>query len=112
MLSIMFDGHNHAVCKAFLGDNFDNTLDYPNAKTANGFEEVFKGDLIQEDENGSIAIIHPTDNPDGTTDAEEKVTITKTEYAQLVSDSEFLYALEAAGVDGWSGYEIAQDSLE
>ena len=78
MLSIMFNGHNHAVCKAFLGDNFDNTLDYPNAKTANGFEEVFKGDLIQKDENGSIAIIHPTDNPDGTTDAEEKVTITKT----------------------------------
>jgi hypothetical protein len=40
------------------------------------------------------------------------VTITKKEYLSLVEDSDWLAALEAAGVDGWDGYEHAQDIKE
>lgn len=39
--------------------------------------------------------------------AEEMVTITKKEYDELVEDSKFLMALEAAGVDNWEGYGVA-----
>lgn len=39
--------------------------------------------------------------------SEEMVTITKAKYDQLLEDSEFLAALEAAGVDNWEGYEFA-----
>ena len=38
---------------------------------------------------------------------EEMVSITKSLYDQLVRDSEFLGALEAAGVDNWDGYSYA-----
>lgn len=41
----------------------------------------------------------------------ETVTITKTEYAQLKEDQEWLRALEAAGVDNWEGYQYAQDII-
>jgi hypothetical protein len=36
-----------------------------------------------------------------------KITISKTEYQNLVYASNFLQALEAAGVDNWEGYEHA-----
>lgn len=39
--------------------------------------------------------------------AEEMVTITKKKYDELVEDSKFLMALEAAGVDNWEGYGVA-----
>lgn len=39
------------------------------------------------------------------------VTIPKKEYDSLVEDSDFLLALEAAGVDNWDGYENAQDIM-
>lgn len=42
----------------------------------------------------------------------ETVTIPKEEYDDLVSDSKFLKALRAAGVDNWEGYGVAQDYLE
>jgi len=42
----------------------------------------------------------------------ETVTITKEEYDKLVSDSEFLQALRAAGVDNWEGYSNAYDYLD
>jgi hypothetical protein len=42
----------------------------------------------------------------------ETVTIPKSEYEQLIKDSDFLGCLEAAGVDNWSGYEMAQDIQE
>lgn len=37
----------------------------------------------------------------------EMVTIPKKEYDLLIKDSEFLNALQAAGVDNWSGYDNA-----
>jgi hypothetical protein len=42
----------------------------------------------------------------------ESVTIPKHIYDQMVSEVEFLRCLEAAGVDNWSGYEMAQDIQE
>lgn len=46
------------------------------------------------------------------TEEVEMVTITKKEYDRLVSDAEFLYFLEAAGVDNWDGYDIAKEMME
>jgi hypothetical protein len=43
---------------------------------------------------------------------EETVTIAKSEYERLVRDSEFLGALEAAGVDNWVGYEYAWELMD
>ena len=42
----------------------------------------------------------------------DEVTISKGEYDELKSDSAFLNALMAAGVDNWDGYCIAQESAE
>jgi len=42
---------------------------------------------------------------------EETVTISKAEYQQLLSDSEFLGCLCNAGVDGWDGYDQAQSMM-
>lgn len=44
--------------------------------------------------------------------SEEMVTITKEEYDSLVSDSEFLDCLRAAGVDDWESYGIAQEMFD
>ena len=38
---------------------------------------------------------------------EETVTITKSEYEQLIEEVEWLHDLEQAGVDNWSGMEYA-----
>lgn len=43
---------------------------------------------------------------------EEKVTIDKKEYDELVKDSEFLQALQEAGVDNWGGYSFAVEILK
>lgn len=40
---------------------------------------------------------------------EETITISKREYDRLIEQVEWLECLEAAGVDNWSGYEIAID---
>lgn len=49
----------------------------------------------------------------GKLDGEAKtVTITTLEYESLLQDSAFLGALDAAGVDGWDGYDFAQEILE
>lgn len=40
---------------------------------------------------------------------ETMVTVTATEYNELRCREAFLSALEAAGVDNWSGYEVAQE---
>lgn len=41
----------------------------------------------------------------------ETVTITMSEYEELLEDSRFLSALEAAGIDNWEGYDYAKDIL-
>lgn len=41
----------------------------------------------------------------------ELVTITKEEFDELVARSNFLTALENAGVDNWEGYDEAVNSL-
>jgi hypothetical protein len=41
-----------------------------------------------------------------------KIEITEKEYNDLVNDQKFLYALQAAGVDSWEGYEQAQEMME
>ncbi len=42
----------------------------------------------------------------------ETVTISKKEYDRLIEDSEFLTALEAAGVDNWEGYAMAREMVD
>ena len=42
-----------------------------------------------------------------TTEVETTITLTLSEYRYLVNDSNFLSALQDAGVDNWEGYEIA-----
>lgn len=42
---------------------------------------------------------------------EETVTISKAEHDRLVAASDKLDALEAAGVDNWSGYDVAMQIL-
>ncbi len=42
----------------------------------------------------------------------EKIEIPFDEYIDLLAAKEKLSALEAFGVDGWSGYQEAMDSLE
>lgn len=37
----------------------------------------------------------------------EKVTITKEQYDELLEDQRFLRCLEHAGVDNWEGYDFA-----
>lgn len=44
--AIQFTGYNNAHCQAFIGDNFDNTRNYPNIKTDRGVMRVNKGDFI------------------------------------------------------------------
>lgn len=39
------------------------------------------------------------------------VTLTKEEYAEIMSQLDWLDALEAAGVDNWDGYDDAVDIL-
>lgn len=40
------------------------------------------------------------------------IIVSKKEYRRLKNDSNFLRALEAAGVDNWDGYDIASDNYE
>jgi hypothetical protein len=42
---------------------------------------------------------------------DEFITIKRSDYHQLVADSEKLLALENAGVDNWSGYDDALGDL-
>jgi len=42
---------------------------------------------------------------------EEMITITLKEYEELNEDSNFLQALQAAGVDNWDGHDYAIDIL-
>ena len=42
-------------------------------------------------------------------DVVETVTIPKNAYEQLLKDQDWLFCLEAAGVDNWEGMEIAID---
>lgn len=46
-----------------------------------------------------------------TTTTEEMVTISKKEYSELLENTEFLNALQAAGVDNWDGFDYAIDIL-
>jgi hypothetical protein len=41
----------------------------------------------------------------------ETVTIPKADYEVLVAASDFLDCLQAAGVDNWDGYCVAQEML-
>lgn len=43
---------------------------------------------------------------------EMMISMSLKEYESLIEDSQFLAALEAAGVGNWEGYEIAQGILE
>ena len=43
---------------------------------------------------------------------EETVTITKSEYEDLIESAAWLQALENAGVDNWDGISFAYELLE
>ncbi len=42
----------------------------------------------------------------------ENISITQSEYSQLIKDQKLLYALQAAGVDNWEGYDTVLDILK
>ena len=42
---------------------------------------------------------------------EEMIEITKKEYDDLIEDSDFMRALEAAGVDNWGGMDYAHELM-
>lgn len=42
----------------------------------------------------------------------EDITITRTEYNELIEYKALMLALEAAGVDNWEGYDFAYEILE
>lgn len=52
-----------------------------------------------------------TESIENTEDKKDTVTISKSSYNRLVERDGFLSALEAAGVDNWSGYDCAQDMI-
>jgi len=52
----------------------------------------------------------PTDKKESQDDC--LVTITPEEYKELIDDQQFLYALQACGVDNWEGYSEAQAMME
>lgn len=43
---------------------------------------------------------------------QETITITKSEYDELIKDSKMLECLDVCGVDNWEGYDIALEYLE
>jgi len=59
MKSIVFNGENHSECKAFIGNKYDNTKNYPNIiTTAKGVKVVNVGDRIVKDDAGNLNIDH------------------------------------------------------
>ncbi len=44
--AVEWTGDNYKECSDFIGDNFNNTLNYPNIKTLEGDMRVSKGDYI------------------------------------------------------------------
>lgn len=42
----------------------------------------------------------------------ETVTISKSDYDELVKSQDILDALNNTGVDNWSGYDVAMESME
>lgn len=40
------------------------------------------------------------------------ISIPKEEYDKLVEGQKLLYALEAAGVDNWEGYDMAREAMD
>lgn len=44
-------------------------------------------------------------------EVKDAITISQERYNELIKDSDFLYALRAAGVDNWDGYDFAIDIL-
>ena len=52
--ALVFDGTNFKKCKDFIGNNMDNTLNYPNIKTLEGTMRVSKGDYIIKGIQGEL----------------------------------------------------------
>jgi len=50
--AVQYTGENNKECLKFIGNNYDNTLDYPNIKTLEGTMRVDVGDWIIRDVNG------------------------------------------------------------
>ena len=40
------------------------------------------------------------------------IKIARDEYENLIQSDDFLRALQAAGVDNWDGYDLAQEMME
>lgn len=45
-------------------------------------------------------------------DEEETITVPKSQYEELVDDSNFLTCLRGAGVDNWDGYDFAIEEFQ
>jgi len=52
--AILFNGENFNECKDFIGDQFDNTLNYPNVRTKEGVMRVSDGDYILKGIHGEF----------------------------------------------------------
>jgi len=57
--AIQFTGKNHKECKKFIGDRYDNTLNYPNWTTLEGVMAVLDGDYLIEGVKGEIYPCRP-----------------------------------------------------
>lgn len=52
--ALKFDCENFIACKNFIGNNYDNSLNYPNIKTLEGIMRVSDGDYIIKGVNGEF----------------------------------------------------------
>ena len=52
--AIQFDGDNMKECKEFIGNKYDNTLNYPNVTTLEGVMAVSIGDFIIKGVKGEV----------------------------------------------------------
>lgn len=53
---LTFTGHNFKACQEFIGEAYDNTLNYPNIITKDGIQAVMPYDQICKDEYGDLSL--------------------------------------------------------
>lgn len=61
------------------------------------------------DSSDRYPVVKPTNL--GPITADPRLSVSLSQFADLLEDQCFLRALEAAGIDNWDGYDIARDML-
>jgi len=65
-----------------------------------------------DDVSYQTQVQHYTEHFPSSESSQETVTISKSEYDQLLADSKLLNILRGAGVDNWDGWDYAMEALE